>query len=59
MTGADNRLLVKGDSDDRVTITGPATEAGTEIVDGKSYAVYTLGSNGATLLLDDDIQTVI
>ncbi len=59
MTGTENRLLVKGDSDDTVTITGPAEATGTEMVDGKSYTVYTLGSNGATLLLDDDIQTVI
>ncbi|MFN3825008.1 MAG: Ig-like domain-containing protein [Pseudorhodobacter sp.] len=59
MTGADNRLVVKGDSDDRVTINGPATAGGSEVIDGQTYTVYTLGSNGATLLLDDDIQTVI
>jgi large repetitive protein len=59
LTGPDNRLLVKGGADDTVTLVDATDTRSTQVVDGQRYAVYTLGSSGATLLLDEDIRTVI
>ncbi|MDN5786762.1 Ig-like domain-containing protein [Pseudorhodobacter sp.] len=58
MTGPDKMLMIKGGADDHVTLTD-ATAAGTQVVDGESYHLYHLGDNGASVLLDDDINTVI
>lgn len=59
LTGPDNRLMVKGGEDDTVTMTGAVATGQSEVIDGQRYAIYTLGSGDATLLLDDDIQTVV
>lgn len=59
LTGPDNRLMVKGGADDTVTLVDAAATGASQMVDGQRYAVYTLGSSGATLLLDDDIRAVI
>jgi len=58
LTGPDNTLLVKGAGDDTVTLTD-ASATGHQIIDGQGYGIYTLGTHGATVLLDDDIQAVI
>ena len=57
ITGADKTLLVKGGADDTVNILG-GVKTGTQDIDGETYNIYTVGSSGATILLDDDIQTV-
>ncbi|MFN4157620.1 MAG: Ig-like domain-containing protein [Gemmobacter sp.] len=59
LTGPDNRLMVKGGADDTVTMVNATATGASEVIDGQRYAIYTLGSSGATLLLDDDIRTVI
>jgi hypothetical protein len=58
ITGPDMRLVVKGDADDTVTLTGGVATGATQMIDGQRYAVYTLGTGG-TVLLDDDIRTVL
>lgn len=55
LTGPDKTLVVKGDSDDRVNLEGTARVTGSQEIDGETFTVYTLGSSGARLLLDDDI----
>lgn len=51
-----DKVTISGDSDDTVTITG-ATDTGTnETVDGETYSIYTIGDDGATIAIDDDIQ---
>lgn len=57
LTGPDNILTVKGGADDQVTLTGASATGQSQVIDGQTYAVYTLGS--ATVLLDDDIRTVL
>jgi hypothetical protein len=59
LTGPDARLVVKGGADDTVTVADAAATGATEMIDGERYSVYTLGTSGATLLLDDDIRTTI
>lgn len=51
-------LTIRGDSDDTVTVTG-ATADGTETVDGETFNVYTIGDDGTTLLVEDDVNVVI
>ncbi|MBV7409001.1 MULTISPECIES: Ig-like domain-containing protein [Roseobacteraceae] len=48
-----NTLTIHGGSDDKVTIAG-ATRTGSTTVDGHTYDVYSLGTEG-TIILDDDI----
>ncbi len=60
LTGPDDRLIIMSDGDDHVTALGAVnTGQHTTGPDGQSYTIYTLGSSGATLLLDDDINPVI
>jgi large repetitive protein len=59
LTGPDRELVIKGDAGDTVTMTGAVETGATETIDGQTYTVYTLGSGGAKILLDDDIQSVI
>ena len=47
-----NTLVVNGHNDDTVTITG-ATRTGSEVKDGQTYDIYSLGTEG-TLMIDDD-----
>jgi large repetitive protein len=59
LTGPDRKLVISGDADDVVTMTGAVDTAANVTIDGQTYSIYTLGSQGATVLLDDDIQRVI
>ncbi len=59
LTGPENSLTIKGDSDDTVTMTGAHDTGNTTMIGGEQYEIYTLGNDGATILLDDDITPVI
>jgi hypothetical protein len=55
LTGADHQMAIRGDADDHVNITG-AVAGAHQVVNGESYTLYTLGSSGASVLVDDDIH---
>ena len=55
ITGPDNTLIIKGGSDDSVTMQD-ATKAGDQTGSPAGYTLYTLGDNAASIYLDDDIQ---
>jgi hypothetical protein len=59
LTGPDQQLIVKGGRDDSVTMIGAVATGQTIRIDGERYDIFTLGSSGASVLLDDDIRTVI
>ena len=59
LTGPDHRLIVKGGNDDTVTLTGGTLTGQSTVIDGERYNIFTLGSSGATVLLDDDIRAVV
>ncbi|MFS4581950.1 Ig-like domain-containing protein [Phaeobacter sp. C3_T13_0] len=55
-------LTIHGSDNDADTITltgGNAASAGTRVVDGELYNVYTIGNDGTTLVVDQDVQVVI
>ena len=47
-------LMVKGEVTDHVTLDGVTSVRNDVTVDGKVYDIYTLGSQGAQVLLEDD-----
>lgn len=47
-----------GGVDDTLTISG-ATMTGTQTINNETYNVYTLGDGGTTVIVDEDINTVI
>ena len=49
-----NALLIHGDNTDTVNIAGAVKTTNTEVIDGRSYDVYTLGDDGS-LLIEHDI----
>ncbi|MGL5008865.1 MAG: Ig-like domain-containing protein [Paracoccaceae bacterium] len=59
LTGADHKLTIAGGADDTVTMTGAVDTGANVTIANEVYSVYTLGSQGTTILLDDDIQKVI
>ena len=55
LTGADHQMAIRGGADDHVNIAG-AVAGAHQVVNGESYTLYTLGSSGASVLVDDDIN---
>lgn len=58
LSGNSDSVIVHGGSDDTLTITGAAA-AGTKTIDGEAYNIYTIGDDGTTLIVDEDVNTVI
>lgn len=58
LSGLSNSLLVRGETGDSVTAVGAVSTNQTEVVDGQVYDVYTLGSNGAYMVIDQDIDVI-
>jgi hypothetical protein len=58
LSGNSDTLTVHGGADDTLTITG-ATAAGTQTINNETYNVYTIGNDGTTVLVDEDVNTVI
>ena len=55
MTGPDQTLIIQGDSADRVTALGAEDTGQNTTIAGRSYSIYTLGDDGASLIIDDQI----
>ena len=57
-----NSLTIHGgsvDDNDTVTITGATDTGTTQTIDGQTYDVYTIGDDGTTLVIEDDINVII
>jgi hypothetical protein len=52
-------LTIHGNTDDTVTISGAVRTGATQQIEGQTYDIYTLGDNGGTLIIDDDVRVVI
>ncbi|MDV7143955.1 hypothetical protein R3X27_14805 [Tropicimonas sp. TH_r6] len=52
-------LTIHGGSDDRVTVENAAQTSQTVEIEGESYEFYTVGDEGVTLIIDQDIDVVI
>ncbi len=51
-------LLIRGGSDDTVTAIGAVATNETREIDGEVYDIYTMGDNGAYLIVDQDVNIV-
>ena len=59
-SNSDTLTIHGGDSDnDKVTITGATDTGANQTIDGETYSVYTIGNDGVTLVIEDDINVVI
>jgi hypothetical protein len=58
LTTENNSMMIKGGGDDNVTLIS-ATATGQQTFEGEVYNIYTLGAGTATVLVDENIQTVI
>lgn len=58
-SNSDTVTIHGGDNDDTVRISG-ATDTGTnQTINGATYDVYTIGTDGTTLVIEDDITVII
>jgi large repetitive protein len=57
--GPDKQLFVTGDASDTVTLQNVASVRENATVNGQIYDVYTLGSNGTQVLIEDDVSRLI
>lgn len=55
LTGADKQMAIAGEADDHVTLIGATDTLTHSVVNGESYHLFTLGTGGASVLIDDDI----
>ncbi|WP_368184276.1 Ig-like domain-containing protein [Aestuariibius sp. HNIBRBA575] len=54
-----NALTVHGGSDDTVTMSGALATGQSATIDGSTYDIYSLGDEGGTVIIDDDINVII
>ncbi len=55
LTGPDKSMTISGGVDDHVTLVGATDTHTTQTLHGEAYHVFTLGSDGASVLIDSDI----
>ncbi len=53
-----NRLTIHGGADDTVNIAGATATGTTSEIGGRIFEHYTLGSDGGTLIIDDEINVI-
>lgn len=59
MSNASDTLTIHGGMDDTLTVSGAVNTGATQTIDGNTYSVYTLGTDGTTLVIDQDINVII
>ena len=59
MSGSTDTLAIQGGTDDQVTVAGASNTGQTQQIDGQTYNVYTIGNDGTTLLIDQDVTVII
>ncbi|WP_282093390.1 Ig-like domain-containing protein [Epibacterium ulvae] len=58
LSGDTDTLVVQGSNDDTVTVTG-ATLTEQRDINGETFNVYTVGTDGATLIVEENVNVVI
>ena len=59
VNGEADTLTIHGGNDDTVTVSGAVNTDNTQTIDGQTYNVYTIGNDGATLVIDQDVNVII
>ncbi|MCF6444598.1 Ig-like domain-containing protein [Nereida sp. MMG025] len=54
-----NEVRIHGGEDDTVTIAGAIATGETETINGQTYDVYSLGDEGGSLIINEDINVII
>lgn len=59
LTGPDQQLIVKGEATDQVSLQNVTNMQNDVTINGQRYDIYTLGNNGAQVLLEDDVSRTV
>jgi hypothetical protein len=59
LTGPDQQLIIKGETTDQVTLQNVTNLQNDVTINGQRYDIYTLGNNGAQVLLEDDVSRTV
>ncbi|MBO9396789.1 BapA prefix-like domain-containing protein [Shimia sp. R9_2] len=59
LSNTSDTLTIHGGSDDQITVNGAVKTNQTETIDGQLYDVYTVGNDGVTLVVDQDINVIV
>lgn len=59
LSDTSDTLTIHGGSDDQITVAGAVKTTEVRSIDGEDYDVYTLGDDGVTLVVDQDINVII
>ncbi len=59
LSDTSDSLTIHGVSDDQVTLENATKTSQTVDIEGEAYDVYTVGDDGVTLIIDQDIDVVI
>ena len=59
LTGPDQTLIIKGETTDQVTLTGVTNVRENVDLPSGRFDIYTLGNNGATVILEDDVSRTV
>lgn len=59
LSDTSDTLTIHGNGDDQVTVAGAQRTGSTQTIDGEAYDVYTIGDDGVTLVIDQDINVII
>jgi len=54
-----NTVRINGGSDDTVNIQGAVRANTTETINGQTFDVYSLGNEGGSLVINEDINVII
>ncbi len=59
LSDTSDTLTIHGGSDDQITVADATATGQTVDIEGETYDVYTVGNDGVTLIVDQDINVVI
>jgi hypothetical protein len=59
MSDTSDTLTIHGGSDDQITVADATKTNQTVDIEGEAYDVYTVGDDGVTLIVDQDINVII
>ncbi len=59
LSDTSDTLTIHGGADDQITVTDATKTNQTVDIEGESYDVYTVGNDGVTLIVDQDINVII
>jgi hypothetical protein len=59
LSGTSDTLTISGGTDDSITLSNATKTTETRDIDGETYEVYTIGDDGAMVVVDQDINVII